>query len=103
MPYPQYPVHPVNITTTTLFFISTHVFLLLLTPNISTMLRWGILSGSTETEHKVMRWDFVAPVSYTHLDVYKRQGKLPLSLNRSSPKTIGLENSTIQGSMQNII
>ena len=57
-------------------------------------------------------------VSYTHLDVYKRQclnlrllsfakkkkfplikktvaGKLPLSLNRSSPKTIGLENSTI--------
>ena len=30
-------------------------------------------------------------------------GKLPLSLNRSSPKTIGLENSTIQGCVQNII
>ena len=34
------------------------------------------------------------PVSYTHLDVYKRQ---------SSPKTIGLEYSTNQGCMQNII
>ena len=30
-------------------------------------------------------------VSYTHLDVYKRQ-----RLNRSSPNTTGLENSTIQ-------
>ena len=30
-------------------------------------------------------------------------GKLPLSLNRSSPKTIGLEFSTNQGCMQNII
>ena len=79
-------------------------------------------------------WQYISSVSYTHLDVYKRQtigreystnqgcmqkiiwfclylrllsfaientldkknvaGKLPLSLNRSSPKTIGLENST---------
>ena len=42
---------------------------------------------------------YIVSVSYTHLDVYKRQvvGKLPLSLNRSSPKTIGLEYSTNQG------
>ena len=44
----------------------------------------------------------IRPVSYTHLDVYKRQ-KLPLSLNRSSPKTIGREYSTNQGCMQKII
>ena len=43
-------------------------------------------------------------VSYTHLDVYKRQvGKLPLPLNRSSPKSKGLESSTIQSHMQKII
>ena len=30
-------------------------------------------------------------------------GKLPLSLNRSSPKTTGLEYSTIEGCMQQII
>ena len=42
----------------------------------------------------------VTPVSYTHLDVYKRQ---PLSLNRSSPKTIGREYSTNQSCMQKII
>ena len=80
--------------------------------------------------------DFNKPVSYTHLDVYKRQiqgcmrniiwfclnlrllsfakkkfplikktvaGKLPLSLNRSSPKTIGREYSVNQGCMQKII
>ena len=41
-------------------------------------------------------------VSYTHLDVYKRQSifSLRVSLNRPSPKTIGLENSTIKGCMQ---
>ena len=36
-------------------------------------------------------WIRVRPVSYTHLDVYKRQ----LYFNRTSPKTIGLENSKI--------
>ena len=42
-------------------------------------------------------------VSYTHLDVYKRQGKLPLPLNRSLPKSEVLETSKIQGRIQNII
>ena len=76
----------------------------------------------------------IQTVSYTHLDVYKRQGtyakkylilfefaavivcqkkitldkksvagKLPLPLNRSSPKTIGLEYSTNQACMLKII
>ena len=40
----------------------------------------------------------IRPVSYTHLDVYKRQ-----SFNRSSPKTIGREYSANQGCMQKII
>ena len=58
--------------------------------------------------------DCTTPVSYTHLlsfviekitvdKTYSVAGKLPLSLNRSSPKTIDLENSIIQGCMQNII
>ena len=61
---------------TTLFFGSTHVFLLHLTPKVSLLLRWSILSGSNETEHKVLSNSYlygIAPVSYTHLDVYKRQ------------------------------
>ena len=45
------------------------------------------------------KWKYeVNPVSYTHLDVYKRQ-----PLNRSSPKTIRLENSINQGCIRNII
>ena len=49
---------------------------------------------------RLCRWEIhlSIPVSYTHLDVYKRQ-----PLNRSSPKTIGREYSTNQVCMQKII
>ena len=40
-------------------FSSTLVFLLLLKPNVFTILQWGILKGSTGAEHKVLIYPYL--------------------------------------------
>ena len=83
-------------------YFHRNYFFLLIASALTTVL-WSLtytISSYTTRFSLIMAVDGIAETSGFAENV---AGKLPLSLNRSSPKTIGLENSIIQGCMQNRI